>query len=123
MKLNKIKTRYNLNLVKSISVCDSEKSSYYIYRKATPKSFLKKEENEGFYGFLDDCFSIDNIPEEYVNIDNVLYLKPRIVIDFGGNKQVVKYFNKYSEALVYHTMLVRKISGFIDLETLHITEH
>lgn len=102
---------YNKNQIVSIDLLDEEESLNIRYQKENKGflGFFKVE--EGFYknGIRPGTrYKIDKIPENHYQKDNIIFIKPRIIINYSGikndyrtNTNQVIYFNNNKERNIY----------------------
>lgn len=104
---------YNKNQIISIDLLDEEESKEIVYIKEN-KGFLglfKRE--EGFYK-LSDIYGIGNkfiprqnnclinkIPDNFFQKENVMFIKPRIIINYSWDEHQIIYFNTNKERNSY----------------------
>lgn len=104
-------TEFNLKMLVSIKILDIKESNYYYYfEKIIRTGFLfsrKKSIESGIYEnhwngekFLctKDEFPSNLISEKHLLIDEIVYIKPRIFLNFLNEESKTLYFNSLIEA-------------------------
>lgn len=97
---------YKYDKIVSISVRDFKKNPNYKYIEYETnflgkKKFVGKLENTWSFEYKD----INTLDKTLSFINNVVYYKPQVVIDFVNEDQYVKRFDTYEEAIKYRNKI------------------
>lgn len=88
-------TKYNLDKIVKITVCDFFPARYFTYNKEVKflGVIIKKS---GIYDFIG--YFAGYIPENHTLKENVLYENPEVEIWFQDKSRMKFYFNSFEEA-------------------------
>lgn len=90
----------NLYNVVRVIVHDSDRSKIYKYvPKKNKRNWFHFPKKEGIYYYMNNIIVWDKIPKNHFLLNNELYVKPNIQIDFVDGSTEYVYRDTYKEAV------------------------
>lgn len=87
---------FNKKQIVSIEYVDDKEHDDLEYRNESKILFGLIKEKEGIY-YKWSSKKINNLPNNTYIKNNIIYVKPNVIITFANNEQLIKYFNTIKE--------------------------